>query len=171
MSKLFYKIVFYALFALVFQNSFNILASTTKLKIEQIKINNNIVYWISSVNWNQMKYEKIGPDGLPVNLELYDYSGKISFRFNKSKNEDIKYRYKLDGQDTIWKYSDNSDWINFDNLIDSKYCFVLQEIENNKVTQVIKFNFFNRLNNYLIWNDFINSMLTFFFIWRIIKMK
>jgi hypothetical protein len=142
MSKKVSIILFYALFITAFQNSSNIIASTSKLKIEQIQINNRFVNWSNSKIWEHINYENLGNDGLPVNLELFNNTDKISFRFNKSKNEKIKYRYKLLGQDTSWKNSNNSEWVKFDNLKNGKYCFVLQEIENNKVTQVIKFNFF-----------------------------
>ena len=117
------------------------------------------------------KYDKLDADGLPVNLELLSGTENISFRFNKSKNEETIYRYKLYGQDTIWKYCTNSPWVKFDNLKNGRYCFVLQEIFNNKVNQVIKFYFHNNLNLVNKVSDTIAYFFSLLLIWGIIKMK
>jgi len=171
MSKVFSVIFFYALFLTAFQNSSNLLASNSKLKIEETQIHNQIAEWPSLKLLTYCKYDKLDADGLPVNLELLNGTENISFRFNKSKNEEIIYRYKFYGQDTIWKYCTNSPWVKFDNLKNGRYCFVLQEIINNKVNQVIKFYFFNNLNLVNKVSDTIAYFLSLLLIWGIIKMK
>lgn len=171
MSKVFSIIFFYALFLPAFQNSSNLLASNSKLKIEETQMHNQITRWAFLNLMSFVKYDKLDADGLPVNLELLNGTENISFRFNKSKNEEIIYRYKLYGQDTIWKYCTNSSWVKFDNLKNGRYCFVLQEIINNKVNQVIKFHFYNNLNFYFLRGDFVNFIISLLLIWGIIKMK
>jgi hypothetical protein len=171
MSKVFSIIFFYALFLPAFQNSSNLLASNSKLKIEETQIHNQITRWAFLNLMSFVKYDKLDADGLPVNLELLNGTENISFRFNKSKNEEIIYRYKFYGQDTIWKYCTNSPWVKFDKLKNGRYCFVLQEIINNKVNQVIKFHFYNNLNFYFLRGDFVNFIISLLLIWGIIKMK
>ncbi len=171
MNKVLSIIFFWALFLSSFQNSSNIFASTSKLKIEQIQINEHDVSWPDWQQFYGINYERLGPDGLPINLELTNGAESISFRFNKSENNEIKYRYKLQGKDTTWKYSHNSEWAKFYKVKEGEYCFLLQEIEKNKVTQEVKFNFYNKLNEFWIKNDIINLLISLVCIWGIIKMK
>jgi hypothetical protein len=104
-------------------------------------------------------------------LALTNGAENISFRFNKSAKERLKYRFKLSGQSETWKYADNSEWVKFDKVKDGKYCFVLQEIEHNKVIQEVTFNFCNKLNEFWIKDDIYCLILSFVFILGIIKMK
>jgi hypothetical protein len=171
MSKVLSIIVFYALSIIGFQNSSFLFASNTKLKIEQIKIKNHFISWPDWQRWGHISYENLDQDGFPINLALTNGAENISFRFNKSAKERLKYRFKLSGQSETWKYADNSEWVKFDKVKDGKYCFVLQEIEHNKVIQEVTFNFCNKLNEFWIKDDIYCLILSFVFILGIIKMK
>jgi hypothetical protein len=171
MSKVLSILVFYALSIIEFQNSSCLYASNTKLKIEQIKIKNLFITWPNWKRWKLISYENLDQDGFPINLALTNGAENISFRFNKSTKKGLKYRFKLSGQSETWKYTDNSEWVRFDKVKDGKYCFVLQEIEHNKVTQEVTFSFCNKLNEFWIKDDLFCLVLSFVFILGIIKMK
>jgi hypothetical protein len=171
MSKVLSIIVFCAFFIIGIQNSSCLFASTSRLKIEQIKILNSFVSWPDWKSSGSIEYEELDQDGFPINLALSNGAENISFRFNKSKKKEIKYRFKLTGQSETWKYADHSEWVKFDKVKDGKYCFVLQEIEHDKVTQEVTFNFCNKLNEFWIKDDIFCLIVTFVFILGIIKMK
>jgi hypothetical protein len=146
-------------------------ARDSKLKIDQIKVNDRDVIWPSLLKSGFVFYEKLNKDRLPVNLEFPNGVQKISFRFNKLENKKISYRYKLIGQDSIWKKADVSGWVNFDNVKNGSLCFVLQEICNKKVIDEVRFKFLNKLTEAIIFADIYALTVLIFLIIVIIKIK
>ena len=171
MSKVLSILVFYALSIIEFQNSSCLYASNTKLKIEQIKINDKIAIWPSMESSYLINYTKMNEDGLPENLELLTSPSSIAFKFVYFGSSNPQFRYILKGYQNKWHYADSCQFLKFKNLRHGKYKLIIQAIEENKILSNISFDFYYNNFSRLAIIDFYNFLFVLLFIYSIIKMK
>ena len=146
-------------------------AAEKKLKIEQIRFRNYTLIPDLTKRYGLIEYTEIGKDNLPVNLTLKNGLNQIGFVFSRNSNTKYTYRYKLLGKRNQWKYAIATNLAYFEELKHGHYCFVLQELYENKINQEIKYKFFNNLNFWLMISDFVMLLPSILFIYIIFKMK
>jgi len=152
-------------------NTCNAEALITKTKINQIKIDNKKANWLFLKMVLSVEFDKLDQNGLPVNLELKNGIKNITFFINKSENQKLKYRVKLDGYNKNWKYLEKTSIISFRDLKQGDFCFTLQEISGNVVTHQEKFKFYNNLSFFPLVGDIPLIFLTLILLILAIKLK
>lgn len=148
-----------------------LIAAEKKLKIEHIKIFNYNLNPVLNKNSHFINYTEIGKDNLPVNLTLTNSFNQIGFVFSRNSNAKYTYRYKLLGKSNQWKYASATNLAYFEELNHGHFCFVLQELYENKINQELKYKFYNNYNYYLITFDCFAILVILVFIFITFNLK
>lgn len=173
MKRLKYNYFKGALIIFILLHNCNFLyAQNEDFKIEQIRFNNLKMDWGSLKIGGNISFDSLDSNGFPINLIILNWNPEsVSFKIKHSNNKEQKYRYKLIGHTEAWAYLDTTNWASFSNINAIKYCFVVQELSQNRVTSELKYIFYSNADLVTMRYDFVRIILAAFFIIIAIKLK
>ena len=173
MKRLKYNYFNGALILFILLHNCNFLyAQNEDFKIEQIRFNNWKMDWGSFEYTGGISFDSLDSNGLPINLIIKNWSPEsVSFKIKHSNNKELKHRYKLIGHTDAWAYLDSTHWATFYKCYNNKFCFVVQELTQNRVTAELKYNFCSESEQNFIHDDIFKVLVALILITIAIKLK
>jgi ligand-binding sensor domain-containing protein/serine phosphatase RsbU (regulator of sigma subunit) len=132
------------------------------------------------VDWRKYKCQIDAGSNLPVNLELSYKNNHLTFNFQALTTDNVKYSYKLEGQDQEWSpLSENSE-ADYNNITPGKtYTFKVKAVNSygNWSNEITNFTFTINAPWYATWWAYLIYIITglgsliLFFKWRTANLK